>query len=135
MPLPEYLQQANDETFVVIQIESPEAVTQAEAIAAVEGVDVLFLGPGDLSILSGIPGQFDHRVIKEATDQIAAAAQAAGKHWGTIGFTPQHAAELVAQGARFVCHGADILLVKQGLESIQNQFAEVGFSFENRLAT
>ena len=134
MPLPEYLQQANDETFVVIQIESPEAVSQADAIAAVQGVDVLFLGPGDLSILSGIPGQFDHPRIKEAMAQIAAAAQAAGKHWGTIGFTPEHASELLAQGARFVCHSADILLVKQGLEEIQNQFAKLGFRFENQLA-
>lgn len=134
MPLPDYLRQANEETFVVIQIESQGAVDQAEAIAAVEGVDVLFLGPGDLSILSGIPGQFDHEIIKEATAKIAAAAKATGKNWGTIGFTPEHASQLIEQGARFICHGADITSVKRCLEEMQDRFSKLGFSFNNQLA-
>src|SRR5262249_33493871 len=66
MPMAPYLKAANEETFVVIQIEEPSAVANAEAIAAVEGVDVLFLGPADLSILSGVPGQWDHPILKEA---------------------------------------------------------------------
>lgn len=135
LPLPDYLRQANEETFVVIQIETPAAVDQVDAIAAVEGVDILFLGPGDLSILSGIPGEFDHQIIQDATAKIAAAAKAAGKHWGTIGFTAEHASQLLDQGARFICHGADIISVKQCLETIQSKFAHLGFTFENRLAT
>jgi len=55
MPIDEYVRQANAETFVVIQIEDAASVQQAEQIAALEGVDVLFLGPADFSILGGIP--------------------------------------------------------------------------------
>ena len=60
IPMDEYVRDANEETFLVIQLEDPNAIEQAEAIAAVEGVDVIMLGPADFSVLSGIPGQFDH---------------------------------------------------------------------------
>ena len=134
MPLERYLREANEETFIVIQLESREAVDQAEQIAAVPGVDVLFLGPGDFSILSGIPGQWEHPLIQQATDRIAQAARAAGKHWGCPAFSRDHARELLAQGARFLCHGCDIKMVKTGMELLQQEFAELGFTFDNRLA-
>ncbi|MFM9963525.1 MAG: HpcH/HpaI aldolase family protein [Planctomycetaceae bacterium] len=57
MPLVEYLKAANEQTFIVIQIEDPSALAQVDEIAAVPGVDIIFFGPGDFSILSGIPGQ------------------------------------------------------------------------------
>ena len=82
LPIDEYVQAANEQTFLVIQIEDKEALENADAIARVEGVDVLMLGPADFSILSGIPGQFDHPLMNEAIDRIADAARKAGKHWG-----------------------------------------------------
>ncbi len=135
MPLTDYLREANEQTFTVIQLESPESIEHVDAIAAVEGVDVLFLGPGDFSILSGIPGQFDHPSIKEARDAIASAASAHGKHWGTVGFSPEHASELVEQGARFICHQADLLILKQGFERLQSDFSQLGFTFNYQLGT
>ena len=68
LPFEEYVKQANQETFLVIQIESPDALERADEIAAVEGIDVLFFGPSDFSLLSGIPGQFDHPKIEDATN-------------------------------------------------------------------
>lgn len=133
MPLTDYLREANEQTFTVIQLESPESIEHVDAIAAVEGVDVLFLGPGDFSILSGIPGQFDHQSILEARDSIAAAASAHGKHWGTVAFSPDHANELVKKGCRFVCHQADLLILKQGFERLQDDFSKLGFTFDNQL--
>lgn len=133
MPMQPYLEHANAETLVVVQIESPRALEQAEAIASVPGVDVLMFGPGDFSVLAGIPYQFDHAKIVDARRRIANAAKQAGIQWGTVSPTPEHSQALLDQGARFICHGADIILVKRGLEQIQAQYAALGFSFDNRL--
>jgi 4-hydroxy-2-oxoheptanedioate aldolase len=133
MPMVEYLQAANEHTFLVIQIEDDTAVANAEAIAAVEGVDVLFFGPGDFSVLAGIPGQFDHPRLQQAMRTIADAARKAGKHWGMPCWSPDQPRQLLDMGARFLCHGADIIMVKKGLEDIQRRFGPLGFTFENRL--
>lgn len=132
-PLDLYVRQANEETFVVVQIEDPEALDHLDAIAEVEGVDVLFFGPADFSLLSGIPGQFEHPILWEAIQRIAQAAERAGKAWGMPTFSTEHTKRLLDLGARFLAHGADILLVKQGLESIQERFGSLGFRFDGRL--
>ena len=130
LPLAEYLPAANEQTFVVVQIEDPHALEHAAAMAAVEGVDVLFFGPGDFSILSGIPGQMDHALIKDAMQRIAAAARQAGKHWGMPIFSIEHARQVLDLGGRFLCHGCDLMMVKAGLEDIQRRFEPLGVSFE-----
>lgn len=135
MPVPEYLKAANEQTFLLAQIESPHAVEQAEEIARVPGVDGLFLGPGDLSILAGIPCQFEHPIVTGAVQRVAAAAKKAGKWWGTVSFSPEHGRKLLDMGATVLAHGADILMVKDGMEQIQQRFAELGFTFENRFAS
>jgi len=134
MPLACYLKKANEEILVIIQIESPRALEQTEAIAKVPGVDVLMLGPGDLSVLSGVPGQFDHPLMVAAFERVARAAKAAGIHWGSVSANPVHTRKLLDMGARFICHNADILILKRGLEQIQEQYAPLGFTFDNRLA-
>src|SRR6185437_152013 len=79
MPMESYLREANAQTFLVVQIEDLQAVEQSRAIAEVEGVDVLFVGPADLSILSGVPGEFDHPRVQDAIRKVAEAAKRAGK--------------------------------------------------------
>ena len=133
-PMPAYLRAANEHTLLIAQLESPRSLDQAEAIARVPGIDVLMLGPGDLSVLAGIPYQFDHPMIAEAYRRVAAAAKAAGTWWGTVSGTPEHTRMLMDLGARFICHGCDLIMVKQGMEQIQQRYAELGFTFENRLA-
>ncbi|HEX7008730.1 MAG TPA: aldolase/citrate lyase family protein [Phycisphaeraceae bacterium] len=135
MDMAQYTRQANEQTFIVIQLEEPEAIDQADQIAQVEGVDILMLGPADFSVLSGIPGQFDHELVEQATRKIAAAARKAGKHWGRPAASPQDAARFLDMGARLICHGGDIVILKRGLEQIQEQFAALGFSFDNRLSS
>ncbi len=132
--MPPYLKAANEHTLLVAQIESPRALDEAEAIAAVEGVDVLMLGPGDLSVAAGVPYQFDHPTITGAYRRVAEAAHRAGKSWGTVSSGPEHSQMLMELGARFICHGCDIILVKQGMEAIQKMYAPLGFTFDNRLA-
>ncbi|MFV1966735.1 MAG: HpcH/HpaI aldolase/citrate lyase family protein [Pirellulaceae bacterium] len=132
LPLPEYLRRANEQTFIVIQLESQEAIDQVDEIAAVPGVDVLMLGPGDFSILSGFPGEWEHERIRDAQRAIGRAAKAAGKHWGCPAFTRDDAKRLLDDGARFICHGGDIVLLKNALQRIQSDFAELGFTFDDR---
>jgi 4-hydroxy-2-oxoheptanedioate aldolase len=92
------------------------------------------IGPGDLSVLSGIPCDFENPIMLEARKRVARAAKAAGIHWGMPSGNPAHTAEIMELGARFICHGADILMIKQGLEQIQKEYAPLGFSFDNRIA-
>jgi 4-hydroxy-2-oxoheptanedioate aldolase len=132
LPLIDYLHLANEETFVVIQLEHQAAVDNAEAIAAVPGVDVLMLGPGDYSILSGFAGQWEHPKIGEAMKTIAAAAAKHGKHWGGPAFTAEHARRMLDLGARFICHGADIVWLKAAFEKVQRDFSPLGFTFQGR---
>lgn len=129
MPVVDYIRAANEQTFVVIQIEDAEAAANAEQIAAVPGVDVLFLGPGDFSILGGFPGQMNHPAIETAMQQVADAARRAGKHWGMPCFSVEHGRKLIDMGARFLAHGADIIMIKRALEQIQQQFGPLGFRF------
>ncbi len=133
IPMPEYIRQANEETFIAIQIEDPAALENVDEIAAVEGVDILFLGPGDFSIISGIPGQFDHDIIEDATQRVAAAARKAGKHWGMPCFNIEHGRKLLDMGARFLGHGADIMHLKLAQIRMQQEFGELGFTFEPQI--
>lgn len=133
MTLPEYTRQANDETFVVIQLEDQSAVDQAAEIAGVPGVDVLFFGPSDYTILSGIPGEFDHPLVQQAMQTIAAAAQKAGKRWGMPSWSVEMTQKLMGMGARFLAHGCDLVMVKAGMEETQRKFGPLGFTFDNRL--
>ena len=119
---------------LIAQLESPRALDQADAIAAVPGVDVLMLGPGDLSVLAGVPYQFDHPIIADAYRRVAAAAAGAGKWWGTVTGTPEHSRMLLDLGARFLCHGCDLIMVKQGMELIRQRYAPLGFTFDDRIA-
>jgi len=58
----------------------------------------------------------------------------AGKWWGTVSGTPEHTQKLFELGAKFICHGCDLIMVKQGMEQIQQRYAPLGFTFENCLA-
>ena len=77
-----YMPQANDETILMCQIESRKGVENVEQIITVEGIDVAFIGPNDMSQDYGILGQFDHPDIVAAFEKIIAAAQANGKWAG-----------------------------------------------------
>ena len=132
MPAADYVRAANEQTFVVVQIEDAESAARAGEIAAVPGVDVLFFGPGDFSILGGFPGQWDHPDIDAAMRKISDAARKAGKHWGMPCFSVEHGRRLLDMGARFLAHGADIAIVKRGLEQIQAQFGPLGFEFRRK---
>jgi 4-hydroxy-2-oxoheptanedioate aldolase len=130
VPIDQYVARANEQTFIIAQIESPEALEHVDQIAAVDGVDILMLGPCDFSILSGVPGRWDDPRVQAAKRTIAAAAARAGKHWGCPALSVDDASALLDLGARFLCYQADILLIKAGLERIQREMSPLGFTFD-----
>lgn len=81
-PLPDYLAAANRETFLVVQIEEPEVVPHVDAIAAMPGVDVLFVGPGDLSLGLGQPGAHAGPEVMRVVEAVGAACRRHGKRAG-----------------------------------------------------
>jgi 4-hydroxy-2-oxoheptanedioate aldolase len=123
-PMDRYLREANEQTFVLIQLEEPHAVERAEEIAAVPGVDMLMLGPADFTVLTGIPGQFSHASVSTAIDKIARAAKNTGKHWAATCGSVEIAKQMIAKGARLVFHGCDLVFVKLGFDQLRAKLAE-----------
>ena len=104
----EYIKVSNEQKFVIIQIEDPEPLQELEDIARLEGIDMLFFGPGDFSHSIGAPGQWDHPSILKAREQIAKAAHKHGKFAGTVG-SLDSLQELIDMGYQFINIGADVL--------------------------
>lgn len=115
LPLKEYLKRANEETFAVVQIETSEAVREIDAIAAIDGVDVVFIGPGDLSLAFGRPGEVTCPEVTEVCEQVLAACRKYHKTPGIACGTPEQVEMRFAQGFRFLCGASDYRLVKAGL--------------------
>ena len=118
----EYLEAANDNLLTVVQIETRQAVDNAAAIAAVAGVDVLFVGPFDLSIGLGIRGEFDHPRFTAALDQVVAGARAADKAAGILLQRPDQVAATVEHGFTFIALGSDGGLVANGMATLAAAF-------------
>ncbi len=124
MPGADYFPHANAETFVAIQIEHIDAVNEVEAIAAVPDVDLLFIGPADLSQSMGLPGQWEHPRMWEAVARVARAAKAAGVPWAILPRDAAHARRCVELGCRVLSLGIDVWFFQRGLEAFRRDFAE-----------
>ena len=100
-----YLAEVNQQTFLVVQIETPEAVANVDAIAAVKGIDGLFVGPGDL----GLRLKYDTSglTVNSAVEQVAAACEKYGKAWGIPANTREDLQRRTAQGGQLLSHGGD----------------------------
>jgi 2-keto-3-deoxy-L-rhamnonate aldolase RhmA len=115
LPIGDAMQMANDETLVVIMLESPEAVAQADEMAAVPGVDVLLVGTNDFCAESGIPGQYGHAKVEDAYRKVIAACRKHGKTPG-MGGVVDHALleKYIGLGMRFILSGNDIGFLMAG---------------------
>lgn len=121
----EYIQQANQETFLVVQIEDKEAIESIEEIASIEGIDIIFIGPGDLSLSYGVFPDFNHKKIKDAIRKVAEATQKYGKWWGMPFGTEEQGHSLVEKGARFLAGGSDIRVVLEGFQRRREIFGRL----------
>jgi len=123
VPLAEFAERANRDTFIAIQIETAQSVEEVDAIAAIDGVDLLFVGPSDLSQAVGVIGDFTGRASMDAVDRVAAACRAHGKQWGAVTPSPDYAAILVEKGCALISPTNDVKLVTSGLASVKEEFA------------
>ena len=121
-PLPEYVKQANERTFVGIQIETPGALDEIEAIARIPDVDLIFVGPADLSQVLGVPGDFENPRCFEAIDRIAAACAQAGKPWGIVPRGPEYAKRMADRGCRMFVMAFDIRAVHAGIRALKDMY-------------
>jgi 2-dehydro-3-deoxyglucarate aldolase/4-hydroxy-2-oxoheptanedioate aldolase len=123
LPLAEYFRRANAETFVAIQIEHVDAVEEVEQIAALAGVDVLFIGPADLSQSMGLPADWEHPRVWQAIERVARAAAAHKIHWAILPPGAAYAQRCVDLGCRMLSLGLDVWAVQRGLKAFQNEYA------------
>lgn len=115
-PLGDYIATANRETFLVVQIEEPEVVPHLDAIAAMPGVDVLFVGPGDLSLGLGQPGAMDGPDVMKIATAVADACRRHGKRAG-IPCAADQVPKYRALGFTFFNVISDYRCVAQGVKS------------------
>lgn len=115
--LPGYLQQANTGLCVLLQLETPQAIAELEAIAAVPGVDALFLGPADLSAAMGHVGDLTHADVFALMQQAAQRCRQLGKPVGTVGGTPALVQRYREAGFDFVALASDLGLLMQASQA------------------
>ena len=125
---PDYARRANDSTFVIIQLETPQAVDALEKIAAVPGVDALFLGPGDLSANMGYIGDIAHPAVQQVIADVAKRCQAIGIPCGIVGPTPDMVSRFIALGYAYVAVASDMgMMMRQAnafIEAIRPALAK-----------
>lgn len=119
-----YLDASKDSLLSIVQIETEIAVENAEAIAAVDGVDVLFIGPSDLSQSMGILGEFQHPRFVDAVEKTKRAAAKSGKTTGILLPKPDDFAFFHKQGFRFLASGNDGVLLNNASRSLVKTLRE-----------
>lgn len=119
----EYVANANDDSLLIVQIEHKDAVANIEEILSVPGIDGTFIGPYDLSMSLGIPGQLDHPEVVSAKQKVLDATLAcglvAGVHLVLPGSAAADCAVAIAAGYRFLALGTDILFLGDGARSLR----------------
>jgi 4-hydroxy-2-oxoheptanedioate aldolase len=115
---PGYYDSAFADLLVVAQVENAGAIDNIPGIAAVEGIDVIFIGPRDLSASLGKLNQFDDPVVKGQIDRAAAAILESGKLLGSTATSGKVAKDMAGRGFRFIIPGSDVGLLGQGVRAV-----------------
>jgi 4-hydroxy-2-oxoheptanedioate aldolase len=110
----DYVAEANDELLLVLQMESATAVRSAAAIAAVDGVDVPFLGVNDMAGSIGLLERLGQEPVRALVAEAEAGMRTAGKPMGTVPSAGASVADLVAAGYRFLPMASDVALLRDG---------------------
>lgn len=118
----EYVAHAADEICLLVQVETGEALDNLEAIAKVDGIDGVFIGPADLSASLGYPGNATHPEVEATIDRALATIRACGKAPGILAVNPERAQACLDAGALFVAVGMDMMLLRQGADALATRF-------------
>ena len=120
--IPDYVQRAEEELCLLVQVETAEALAQIEAIAAVDGVDGLFIGPSDLAASMGHPGNARHPEVVAAIDDAIRRIVATGKAAGILTLDPAYARHCLELGTRFTAVGVDMALLRGAASDLAKAF-------------
>ncbi|MES2797866.1 MAG: HpcH/HpaI aldolase/citrate lyase family protein [Bacteroidota bacterium] len=119
-----YYENSKDNFLGIVQIETVEALNNLDEIASTEGVDVLFIGPADLTIDMGIFGQFENPKYIDAVEKIVAAAKKAGKSTGILFFNPDDYKKYHDMGIKFIACGSDAYFLSEGAKNMAKKLSE-----------
>lgn len=126
--IPDYLAAANDKLLLAIQVETAEGLANIDAIAAVDGVDVIFIGPGDLSVSIDAMGPANAAKLNAAIETIARAARAAGRTVGLFRPSPDDIGAWMKSGIRFFILASDTMFlgasVAVGMEAAKKKASD-----------
>lgn len=120
----EYLEQANAGTAVMVQAEHVDAIANATAIAEVDGIDGVFIGPYDLSASMGCPGQIDSPQVRAAISKVHDAFATRGKAAGYFSTDPVNAQQQIAAGFNLVACNADVVMLRHAATALNAQLRE-----------
>jgi 4-hydroxy-2-oxoheptanedioate aldolase len=118
----DYAKHAHEEICVLVQVETQQALDNIEAIAAVEGVDGVFIGPADLHASLGYPGEIANPKVKPMIDEAIRRIRKAGKAPGILTPSEADAKHWLECGALFVAVGADVGILARGAEALAAKF-------------
>lgn len=124
LPQAKFVQEANETSWLAIQIETLGALDSVDDIAAIDGVDLLFVGPSDLSQALGVTGDFMHPKCQAAIDKVAAACRKHDKPWGAVTPTPEHCEMMHSKGCRMLSMTNDARFMQAGLNAVKANFAK-----------
>jgi 4-hydroxy-2-oxoheptanedioate aldolase len=122
----DYFQSASSRLVTILQIESAEAIKNIDQIAAVDGADVLFVGPMDLSVGLGVPQQWNHPTMRSALAKVVNACQKSGKAAGIILMNEDQIEQAFADGFTVLSYSSDSAAVMKGLKSVADSFRKHG---------
>jgi 4-hydroxy-2-oxoheptanedioate aldolase len=113
LSMPDYIGAANASMLAIATIEHPDAIRNIDAIVATPGLDLAFIGPGDLAMSLGVPGDFDHPTFLEAVETAEAAILRSDVALGGVARTPGQAKEMVGRGYKALVIGFDWMLLQR----------------------
>ena len=121
-PIAEVAKLINDNMLIVIMLESPEAISNVDSIAEVEGVDVILIGTNDLCMEMGIPGDYNNPKVKEAYRKVIEACKKHGKTPGMGGvYNEELMSEYIGMGMKFILSGSDLSFMMQSASQRSNK--------------
>jgi 4-hydroxy-2-oxoheptanedioate aldolase len=122
--LSQHIDICNRDRWLSVQIETLEALNCVEEVAAVQGIDHLFVGPADLSVALGVPGEYMHSKCIAALERVSIACKSTKKSWGILVRGPEHAKLCKELGCQLFAFVNDLGLVTQGLKSVKATYSE-----------
>lgn len=121
----EYFKKANKETMVIIHIEGEEGAENIDEILTVDGIDVIFVGPYDLSQSLGIPGEVHHPKVVTLMEEVVKKSRAKGKTVGSFVESPEGAHKWIDLGVQYISYGGDTGIIYKACRDIVQQITSV----------